>query len=320
MEVLKEKEFPIDYIAAMSGGAIIAASFACNTMDEIKKLAFDLDKEVIFSLIERSKGRGGIYHMEKVEEMLRVYTKNLNFEDVHPRLGFVATDITAGEEVTLQVGDLARAVCASCTLPGVFQPFAWGNKNLIDGGVMNIVPGNVAQQAGVDVVIGVDMRATRFVFSKWQITLKRMLNFAKRIVWPNQAEQLWQRVANLLDYSDFFNAYPTIDELENRTEYPNLFSVLGRSLDLAIEAQRKHQTSDTSFNCDLLIVPETPKLPFWKRFLFLHFTDFSHTHEYYKAGRRTALEYLPKLWKTLADHEQKQQEATKQLQSLMQKN
>jgi predicted acylesterase/phospholipase RssA len=185
----------------------------------------------------------------------------------------------------------------------------WGNKDLIDGGIMNIVPGNVAKQAGMDVVIGIDMRATRFVFSKWQITLKRILNLLKRVVWPNQAEQLWQRVSSLLDYADFFNAYPNVTELESRSRYPNLFSVLGRSLDLAIEAQHR-QKADSDFQCDMLIVPETPTVPFWKKFLFLHFTDFSNTQEYYKAGRRTAYRNMPKLWKLLAEVEAKEKEKT----------
>lgn len=316
LEVLTEHKFPIDYIASMSGASAVAASYACGSMESFKQLALDLDKEVIFSLIERSKGGGGMYHLEKVEEMVRVYTKNKKFEDVQPRLGIMATDINAGEEVVLQVGDIAKAVTASCTLPGIFEPMVWGNKHLVDGGIMNIVPGNIAKQAGVDIVIGIDMRATRFVFSKWQISLKRILNSIKRIIWPNQAEQLWQRVSSLLDYADFFNAYPTVSELENRTKYPNLFSVLGRSLDLAIEAQHK-QTLDLNYNCDMLIVPEIPQISFWRRFLFLHFTDFSNTHEYYRAGRQTAVDYLPQLWQLLAEYEQRESVKTKQLEKLM---
>ncbi len=318
LEVLEEHQFPVDFIAAMSGAAVVAASYACGTMESFKQLAFDLDKEVIFSLIERSKGKGGMYHLDKVEDMLRLYTKNNNFEDVHPRMGFIATDITEGEEVVLQVGDIAKAVTASCTLPGIFDPMPWGNRKLIDGGIMNIVPGNVARQAGVDVVIGIDMRATRFVFSKWQIMLKRILNGIKRIIWPNQAEQLWQRVSGFLDYSDFFNAYPKVSDLEGKEKQPNLFSVLGRSLDLAIEAQAKHK-GDVDFECDMLITPEIPTPPFWKRFLFLHFTDFSNTHEYYRAGRVTAQRNMPKLWKLLAEIEQKEVEKTAIIKNLMNK-
>lgn len=319
LEVLDEHDFPVDFISSMSGSAVVAASYACDTMPALKKAVFDFDKEVIFNLVERSKGKGGIYHLEKVEEWLRVYTKNLKFEEVQPRLGIVATDITAGEEVVLQVGDIARAVCASCTLPGIFKPMPWGNKNLIDGGILNVVPGNVVRQAGLDIVVGIDMRATRFVFSRWQIILKRILNATKRIIWPNQASQLWQRVASLLDYSDSLDPYSSIDDLVKRTEYPNLFSVLGRSLDLAIEAQRRAVESD-SFDCDLLIVPEVPHAPWYKKLLLMHFTDFSKTEEYYRGGRLTAEKYLPKMWQLLADFEQKEQQQDRVLQNIITEN
>ncbi len=319
LEVLQENDFPVDFISAMSGSAVVAASFACGSMQTLKKAAFEMDKEVIFSLVERSKGKGGIYNLEKVEEWLRLYTKNHKFEEVHPRLGIVATDITAGEEVVLQVGDIARAICASCTLPGIFKPMPWGNKNLIDGGILNVVPGNVARQAGLDVVIGIDMRATRFVFSKWQIMLKRILNTTKRIIWPNQAGELWQRVSSLFDYSDSFDPYSSINDLVKRTEYPNLFSVLGRSLDLAIEAQRRGDKSE-DFDCDLLIVPEVVHPPFYKKLTFLHFTDFSRTEEYYLSGRKTAENCLPKMWQLLADFEQNQTKQDQVLEKIIQEN
>ncbi len=301
LEVLAENDFPVDYIAAMSGGAVVAASFACKTLPQLKKFGLGLDKELVFSIIERSKGRGGLYQLNKVEEVLRVFTRNQKFENVKPRLGFVATDISAGEEVALQVGDIARAVCASCTLPGIFQPLEWGNKQLIDGGVMNIVPGNVARQANVDIVVGIDMRATRHIFSPWQIYLKRALNFVKRFLWPNKVDLLWQKITTSLEYLDFFNAYPNIDSLQSKSMSPNLFGVLGKSMDLAIQAQKKQ--TDPMFGCDILIVPEISSMPFWKKYLFLHFTDFSNTQSYYEAGRETALQNLPQLWQALADKE-----------------
>lgn len=312
LEVLRANDFPIDFIAAMSAGAVVAASYSCGTLPELKRLAMSLDKEILFNFIERSQERGGLYQLNKVEELIRVYTKNLNFEDVHPRLGFVTTDIATpkGDEVVLQVGDIARAVCASCTLPGVFQPVEWGNKQLVDGGIINVVPGNVARDANVDIVIGVDMRATRHIFSRWQIILKKSINFLKKMLWPSQLDLIWQKLLSSMDYQDFYNDYP-------EHAYPNMFSVLGKAMDIAIRAQKNHK--DETFGCDLLIVPDTSQMPFWKRYLFLHFTDFSNTQEYYKSGKRTAEQYLPKMWQLLADAEQKNNLRDKKVTSLLQK-
>lgn len=306
LEVLEENGFPIDYISAMSGGAVVAASFACGTLPALKQMALGMDKELIFNLIERSKGRGGLYHLDKVEALLRVYTKNKKFEEVNPRLSFVTTDISATEpknsEVTLQVGDIAKAVCASCTLPGVFQPFEWGNKQLLDGGIINIVPGNVAREANMDVVIGVDMRATRHIFSSWQIMLKKSLDFIKQILWPSQINQLWRNFKGILDYEDALGAYENVDRLHDKTLYPGIFTVLDKAIGLAIKAQ-KDQEKDENYNCDIILTPDVAPPAFWKRYLYLHFTDFSSTEEYYKAGRRVALQNLPQLWQLLSDKE-----------------
>jgi NTE family protein len=309
LEVLQENGFPIDYISAMSGGAVVAASYACGTLPQLKQLALSLDKELIFSFIEKSKGRGGLYQLDKVEALLRVYTKNYKFEDVQPRLGFVATDLTTEDEVVLQMGDIARAVCASCTLPGIFQPLEWGNKKLMDGGLVNIVPGNVARDANIDIVVGIDMRATRHIFSPWQIMLKKVLNKFKQMLWPSQIDSVWQKMASILDFQDYVEEYQP-------PASPNMFSVLGKSMDIAIKAQRKH--NDEQFNCDLLIVPESAGMPFWKRYLFLHFTDFSNTQEYYKAGRKTAQQQLPHLWQLMAEKEAEFAKKNKQVENLLQ--
>lgn len=309
LEVLAENNFPIDYIAAMSGGAVVAASFACGSMSELKEVALSMDKELLFNLIERSGGRGGLYTLKKVESTLRVYTKNYKFEDVHPRLGFVATDLTSGEEVVLQMGDVAKAVCASCTLPGVFQPMEWGNRQLVDGGIMNIVPGNVARAANMDLVIGIDMRATRHVFSSWQIVLKKVVDAFKQILWPSPFRKVWENLAHLLDYEDNFNISQPL---------PNIYTVLDKSMDLAIKAQKRQ--NDKTFDCDLLIAPDITHMPSWKKYLFLHFTDFSNTQEYYRSGRQTAQKHLPQLWQLLADKENEINQREEKLKAMAEAN
>lgn len=297
LEVLKENDYPIDYISALSGATIVAASFASGTLPKLKEMAFRLNKEVIFSLIQRSRGSGGLYHLQKVEELLRTFTKNYNFEDVTPRLGFVATDIMAGQEVVLQVGDLAQAICASCSLPVVFEPRAWGNKILVDGGIINIVPGNVARQADMDLVIGIDLRATRHIFSPWQIFARKVVNKIKSIIWPNFTERVWQMILDKFRLSDFWQNNFYLGQSGHKLKDPNLFTVIGRSLDIAIQAQQNEDPSK-NYDCDLIISPELA-MPFWKRMLFIRFTHVDNVKDYYLAGRLAAEENLPKMWQLL---------------------
>ena len=65
-----------------------------------------------------------------------------------PPKAFVAADIETGEQVVLCMGDIARAACISCVLPGVFEPVTWGNRVLVDGGILNQMPLDVVKDFG----------------------------------------------------------------------------------------------------------------------------------------------------------------------------
>lgn len=310
LEVLKEHDFPIDYIAAMSGATIVAASFGCGTMDQLKAFTFKMNREVMLNFMERSKSKGGLFQLRKFEELVRFYTKNYNFEDVTPSMGFVTTDLNSKSEVVLQVGDLAKAICASCALPVVFEPQAWGNKLLVDGGIINVVPGNVARAGGSDVVIGIDLRATRHVFSPWQIFMRKFINQLRTLIWPKQAEELRKRLVDKIKYSEFWQNYFYLGQYhEPELNDPRLWDVVGKSLDIAIDAQRAHE-SKINFDCDYLITKELT-VPFWKKALFVRFLHVDNMQDYYQAGRETALEHLPALWQLLKEKqlELSQQEA-----------
>src|SRR5258706_12082211 len=58
LEVLQERKVPIDYIAACSSGAIVAAAYACGKLPKLRDEALKMNKELMFSLLDRSKTRG----------------------------------------------------------------------------------------------------------------------------------------------------------------------------------------------------------------------------------------------------------------------
>lgn len=297
LEVLDENNLKVDFISAVSGGAVIAASYACGTLPEMKNFIMRLNKEIVLSMIEESKDKGGLYHLDKFEELIRHYTKSLRFEDVTPRMGFVATDLNSGESVSLEIGDIAKAVSASCTLPFLFKPIPWGNKLLVDGGLLSIVPGDVAKKAGMDIVIGLHLRSKMHVFSTWQIGVSRVVSFVKKVLFIDKAAQFWHR---LMVNLDFYGDYSQLLD-ENALKQPGLFSVLGRSVDLAIASQKRNNPKTSNYDCDMLIMPDI-HIPFWKKYLYFHFTDFSKSEDIYKLGRRTAEEYIPKIQKLIDDY------------------
>lgn len=69
----------------------------------------------------------------------------------------VATDLVTGEAVVLDKGFLAESMRASMSIPGVFYPVYKENQVLVDGGVINNYPVDVARAMGADIIIGVDL-------------------------------------------------------------------------------------------------------------------------------------------------------------------
>lgn len=69
----------------------------------------------------------------------------------------VAADLVTGESVVLDHGYLAESMRASMSIPGVFYPVYKGNQVLVDGGVVNNYPVDVARNMGADIIIGVEL-------------------------------------------------------------------------------------------------------------------------------------------------------------------
>lgn len=270
LEYLAEQNIQIDYITACSGGSLVAAAFACGTLPEFKKLIFSLTPESFKTYMVRSNG-GGFYNIDLLEEAIRTFTKGMNFEEIRPLMGFVAVDIETGDKVLLCMGDIARAARISCTLPGIFEPVLWGGKTLVDGGLLTMVPGDFLREAGMDATIGVNMRGTKHIFSENQISAKKVFNLLKKIFLIDNLENVLKNISK--------NGSVSLKK-------PGMFEVIGKSLDLAIEANKK--SSNAEENCDLMIYPEIPK---FKKNEFSQETNIY----FYQRGREVAIENIGKI-------------------------
>lgn len=80
-----------------------------------------------------------------------------DFDDLPIAYRAVATDIVNGAEVVIDKGPLSDAMRASMALPGIFSPFPYNGTLLVDGGVLNNFPVDVAKDLGADLVIGSDV-------------------------------------------------------------------------------------------------------------------------------------------------------------------
>lgn len=82
---------------------------------------------------------------------------SLHFDALPIPFRCVAVDVRKRAEVVLDEGSLATALRASMAIPLVFKPVRAGGQMLVDGGVLNNLPVDVARAMGADVVIAVDL-------------------------------------------------------------------------------------------------------------------------------------------------------------------
>tara|TARA_B100000809_G_scaffold249300_1_gene280424 strand:- start:23752 stop:26073 length:2322 start_codon:yes stop_codon:yes gene_type:complete len=80
-----------------------------------------------------------------------------NFDNLPIPFRALAVDIVNGKEVVLDKGSLAFAMRASMSIPAVFSPMEYKGVLLIDGGVMNNFPTDIAKDWGADIIIGSDV-------------------------------------------------------------------------------------------------------------------------------------------------------------------
>lgn len=80
-----------------------------------------------------------------------------HFDDLSIPFRAMATDIVNGKEVILESGSLAFAMRASISIPGVFSAVPYNETLLVDGGVLNNFPVDVAKAMGADIIIGSDV-------------------------------------------------------------------------------------------------------------------------------------------------------------------
>lgn len=189
LKVLEELRVPIDAIAGTSMGAVVGGLYASGmTAAEIEQLMATVDWQDAFS--DRAarqdldfrrkqddrdflvrvplglKGRKfllprGLISGQKLGRILRErmlpVAELTDFDQLPVPFRAVATDLENGERVVLGSGDLPEAVRASMSAPGVFTPVERDGQLLVDGGVSENLPIDVARAMGVDRLIVVDV-------------------------------------------------------------------------------------------------------------------------------------------------------------------
>lgn len=155
IKVLEKHGVPIDLITGSSIGSLIGALYASGlSVDYIESMAYRIKRR---HWVDITFPKLGLIAGKKVEEMIRFLTGNKNFDELKIPLGVVATDLRSKRVILIREGNVAFAVRASIAIPGIFSPVMKEGMVLVDGGVLERVPGRAAREMGADVVIGVEL-------------------------------------------------------------------------------------------------------------------------------------------------------------------
>ena len=159
LRALEEAEVGVDRLAGTSIGAVAAALYAFGTStDDIEEIALDMSWLSISSF---RLSRLGLLDNRRLGDVLANAIGQPDFEDASIPFGVVATDIGSGERVVLTSGPVVPAVLASACMPGIFQPVEHGGRMLVDGGLVENLPGSVVRSLGARTVIGADLNSRR---------------------------------------------------------------------------------------------------------------------------------------------------------------
>lgn len=155
LKAMDETGFRADCVAGTSIGSFIAAMHAFGkSWREIEKVALELDWSDLSGL---TLSGYGLLSMRKFGEIVRAQLGTRRIEDAPVPLAIVATDICTGLEVVLRKGDVATAVMASSSIPGIFKPVELGEMLLVDGVLVENVPVSPLKAMGASKVVCIDL-------------------------------------------------------------------------------------------------------------------------------------------------------------------
>ncbi len=189
LKVIERAGVPIDIITGTSMGSIVGGLYAigyhADALDSIVRHqdwnALILDREDLsrqsieerqrqnsyiistglsFSKDRRLKG-GGIIRGKNLhslfERLVAGYSDSIDFNTLPIPFACVATNLVDFTEYDFHSGYLAQAMRASMAIPAVFTPVRIDSMVLVDGGMRNNYPADLARQMGADIIIGISV-------------------------------------------------------------------------------------------------------------------------------------------------------------------
>lgn len=190
LRVIERAGIPVDYIVGTSMGAIVGGLYSIGydaaMLDSLiraqdwkhllsdkadihgrslearhKQNTYVFSKPLMFTLKDNIAAGGLIHGTNLANLFTRLttgYHDSIDFDRLPIPFACVATNIVDNTEHDFRSGSLATAMRASMAIPGVFTPVRMDTLVLVDGGLRNNYPADLARRMGADIIIGVSVQ------------------------------------------------------------------------------------------------------------------------------------------------------------------
>ena len=207
LKVLEENGIKPDVIAGTSMGAEVGGAYAAGIgLDRIEEEWRSTNFARVFKTLFPTVPWAGWSSGREMMRTIRALVGDRTIESLPIPFAALATDLETGLPFPMMHGSLANAIRASVSIPGLFIPMWIDGHLLIDGGVSNPAPVDVARSLGATKVIAVDV-----LVQPTEVKLSGI-----------HAPEYRERILGIVKGAE---RSPSTEE-ERRKFYPNVLSVL----------------------------------------------------------------------------------------------
>jgi NTE family protein len=144
LRVLEREGFRVRAIAGTSAGGLWGCFFAAGYSPAI--IEEEMSRLNPETLYHRTPGDGpAMLGLAGIHELLNEKLGEITFSELRIPFAVTAVDLERAEQIILSEGRVVDAILATIAVPGIFPPRQLGGKILVDGGVLDPVPVEVAR-------------------------------------------------------------------------------------------------------------------------------------------------------------------------------
>jgi NTE family protein len=153
LEVLEREKIPIDVIVGTSIGALVGGVYLTGNLQNVKKTFLAMNKKSVTKLFISKPSREGLIDGHSITSLISKFTNGRKIEDLSIPFIAVSADLETGRTVVIDEGDLLSAIRASISIPGLFIPVHNKNLILVDGGIVDPVPVDIASKYAKKIIV-----------------------------------------------------------------------------------------------------------------------------------------------------------------------